>query len=210
MQHQHGDHAHSVRVAMLVTKVEKMALPSLDDAFVTKITGGKTTTADAFLGDLRKDIEGYWGEQSDRKVNDALAQAIVKAHEFLVPESLTDGFLDTFVDDIKNRSRDKQLPRGFNEQKFREESREYAAWQAKWFLLKDRIAEEEKITVDDTDFEQLAEKDASRMGIPKERILEYYKSAREVSERIQSDKLMKILRDHAKITNVEMKEEEGA
>ena len=69
-------------------------------------------------------------------------------HEFTVPDSLVEAFLDSFVEEIRNRSRDRQLPAGFDEKKFREERRVHAVWQAKWMLMKERIAESEQIDGD--------------------------------------------------------------
>jgi trigger factor len=131
-----------------------------------------------------------------------MAAELVRMHEFPVPDSLVDTFLDAFLDDIRNRSRERQLPAGFDEQKFREANRAHAVWQAKWMLLKEAIAEREGITVTDADLEQAAAADAGRMGIDKERLLQYYKSSGGTAERIQSDKITALLREQAKITDV--------
>ena len=121
-------------------------------------------------------------------------------HEFAVPDALVEGFLDSFVEDIKNQSRDKKLPQGFDEKKFREESRAYAVWQAKWLLLKEKIAEQETISVSKEDIEKLAETDAPRMGVTKEQLLRYYLGSSTVTERLLADRVMAFLKEHAKIT----------
>ena len=112
---------------------------------------------------------------------------------------MVDAFLASFVDDIKNRSQDKTLPPNFDEKKFREENRAYAVWQAKWMLLKERIAEQESIAVTDDDIVQLAEQEAQRIGIPKDRLVQYYRSSGAVRDRLLSDRVISFLRDHAKV-----------
>ena len=207
-QSQHGDHAHAVNLAIHVNKVEKVDLPPFDEALVRKVTKDKVTSTEEFLKDLRKDIERYWGEQSTAKLNDALAQEIVRQHEFQVPDTLIDGFLDSFIDDVKKNSRDRTLPKNFNEQKFREENRAYAIWQAKWMLLKERIAEAENISVTDEEVERLAETEAARIGIDKSRLLQYYKTSTAATERILSEKVMSFLKEYARITEKELQEPE--
>ncbi len=80
------------------------------------------------------------------------------------------------------------------------ESRAYAVWQAKWLLLKEKIAEQEKISVSKEDIEKLAETDAPRMGVTKEQLLRYYLGSGTVAERLISDRVMAFLKEHAKIT----------
>lgn len=199
----HGDHSHTMHVAISVSKVEKVILPPFDDELVKKITKEKITTADEFLKNVREDIEKYWQDQAERKLRDAIAEELVRTHEFDVPEAMVNSFLDAFVEDVKNRSRERALPKGFDEKKFREESRSYAVWQSRWMLLKETIAEKEGLTVEEADIEQLAEAEAGRVGIEKERILEYYKSSGAVTERLLSDKVMALLKSHATIKEVD-------
>jgi trigger factor len=195
-----GDHSHTVHVALTVTKIEKVNLPKFDEELVKKITGGKVSSIDEFRKNLRSDMERFWEEESNSRLNDNIARTLVEAHPFPLPESIVNGILDSYVDDVRNTSRDRKLPKGFDEQKFREESRPAAIRQAKWLLLSARIAEEEKITVTDQEIEALAEAEAGKIGIQKERMLDYYRKSSSASNRILSNKLMSFLREHAKIT----------
>ncbi len=199
---QHEDHSHAMAVAITPTKIEKVVLPAFDADFVKKITKDKVSTAEEFLSNLRTDLARYWDEQSERKVRDAVADEIVRSHEFDVPDSLVESFLDAFLEDIKNRSRDRQLPKGFDTNKFREESKATAVWQSKWMLLKEAIAEKENITVTDEDMDKLAAAEAARTGIDKDRLLQYYKSSGSASERLLSEKIMSFLREKAEVKEV--------
>jgi trigger factor len=202
-ENHHEDHTHQVRVNLTVTKIERVQLPAFDDDFVKKITKDKVTTTGEFLKNVRADVDRYWEEQAERKVRDAIADEIVRTHEFEVPESLVGNFLDAFAEDIKNRSKDRKLPAGFDEKRFREESRVHAVWQAKWLLLKEAIAAEEGIRVTDDELEKIVEVEAERVGIDKERLLAYYRSSSSATERLLSDKLMAFLRQQAKVKDVE-------
>jgi trigger factor len=196
----HGDHSHTMHIALTVTGIERVILPPFDDELVTKITGGKVTSVGEFRKNLRSDIERYWEEESTSRLNDNIAKALVEAHPFPVPESIVAGLLDSYVEDVRNRSHDRKLAKGFDEKKFRDENRSSATWQAQWLLLSGRIAEEEKITASEAEIEEMAEREAVKIGLDKERLLQYYRKSSTAENRILSDKLMAFLRSNAKIT----------
>ena len=114
--------------------------------------------------------------------------------------------LDSLIEDIKNKQPNKKLPKDFDEEKFRSENRAHAIWQAKWFLIRERILEAEQISVDDDDVEALAERESKNVGIEKDRLVQYYQSSRVAHDKILSDKLMKFLKDNVKIEEVIQKE----
>ena len=64
-------------------------------------------------------------------------------------------------------------------------------------LIREQIVEKENIKAEDADFEKLAEEGAARFNMEKERLLDYYKKAESSSERIISDKLAALLKQHA-------------
>jgi trigger factor len=204
VESKHGTHTHPMYLSMTATKIEKVHLPEFDEALVKKLTGNRVTSPEEFQKNLRGDIQRYWDDQAERQVADAIIGEIVRAHEFPVPETLTNSVLDALVDDIRSKSRDKDLPKDFDEKKFREENRAYAIQQAKWLLLREHIAEAEQISVTETEIEQLAQSDAVRTGIAKERLLDYYRNSGAVNERILSDKIISFLKDHAKISEKAM------
>ena len=195
----HENHTHKHHFDITVTKVQKVDLPPFDETLVKKLTGDKVASPEEFRKEIRADLEKYWEEQANARVNDTIANSLVRSHDFPVPESIVEAFLKSFIEDIKSRSRDRRLPTDFNEQKFRSENREYATWQAKWMLLKEAIAEKENLTITDDDLATMADQEASRIGIDKTRLLDYYKRSNTASERLISDKVMALLRSHAKV-----------
>ena len=187
-------------VDLTVTKIEKVDLAPFDDALAVKVTNGKTSSADEFRKAMRTDLEKYWAEWSERKLGEAIVADIVGSHNFPVPESLIGSLLDSYVEDIKSRQKDRKLPKDFDGEKFRHDSRDLAAWQAKWMLLKQRIAEEEKLAVSDNEISVLADEEAGRIGIDRERVREYYLRSESARERLLSRKIMAFLVANAKVT----------
>ncbi len=197
---QHGDHAHKVHMQATVKKIEKIQLPEFDDPFVKKITKEKVTTVVEFREQVKNDLENYWKERSERKLVDDLAAAIIRRHDFPVPESLITGIINRQLEDLKSRLPNKKLPAEFDEAKFREETRPSAIWQAKWFLLRERIIEQEGVTTDEADLEKLAEEKAVQTGIEKNKLLEFFKKSEESQRQVLSDKLVAFLKSRARIT----------
>lgn len=201
-QHQHGDHSHDVHLSMSVTKIERVALPPLDDALAAKVTKDKITTLGELKASIRKDLEVYWKDKHQRTMVNTLASEIVRRHDFQVPESLVRSVLDGLVADIKNQQPKKQLPDDFDMEKFYQTNAPYAVFQAKWALLREELMEAEGIAVEDADLEALAEKEAAVVGLDKERLLTFYKSSEQVQDRIMGDKLIDRLLSYAVIKDV--------
>jgi trigger factor len=196
----HDDHQHKEFLELSVKKIEKVVLPNLDDEFVKKITKEKITSVSDFKIQLQKDIDKYWHDQSERKLLDSIIGEIVRRHEFSVPESLIKGVSDSLLEDVKNQYPNKKLPKDFDENKFRENNRTYAIFQAKWFLIQEQIINAEKISVEDADLELLAESEASKFGIEKDRLIQFYKSSDSMKDRVLHNKLTELLKKYAQIT----------
>ncbi len=200
-ENQHGDHSHKVRLAITPKTIEKLQLPAFDETLVKKITRDKVSSPDEFKASLRADLERYWVERADAKVADDIASELVRTHDVTVPDAFTEALLDSYVEELRERSRDRSLPRGFDEKKYREERRTQAIWQAKWMMVKEAIGEAEKITVTDEDIEKVAAEEAARIGLEVDKLLVHYKKSEAVKDRIQSDKIMAFLKQNAKITD---------
>ncbi len=170
-EHQHGEHTHTVNADVEVKKVERVVLPDLDDAFVQKVTKDKFKTLEELRASIHADVIAYWETRSERQVLNALTAEIIRRHDFQVPDSLVRSVLDGLLEDMKQEYPNKRLPDDFDEQKFREENQAYALYQAKWALLREEILQAEKLTVDDADYERLANEESSRLKIDKDRLI---------------------------------------
>ncbi len=201
-EHQHGDHKHTVNSLLNVTKIEKVVLPDLDDAFVAKITKDKVKTVAEFRKGIEADLVTYWKDRERRQVLNSITETILKNHEFQVPESLVNSVLEGLLEEMKNDYPKKQLPPNFDVNKFYEQNRSYAEAQAKWALLREEILKKENLSADDADLEKLAEQEAGKIGIDKERLVTYYKSSEQVKDRIVGTKLLNFLLDSAKVKEV--------
>jgi trigger factor len=194
-----GKERHETNFLVKVKKMEKVTLPEFNDQFVGKITKGKVTSTEQFRANVKKDLEEFWKQDGERKLQDAIVGEIIRRHDFTVPEGLVKYFLDSFVEEIRQQRPSKKLPENFNEEEFRKENRAHAIYEAKWLLLKEKIISTENIAITDKDLEQLAGEESRKIGIEKARLLNYYKTSKAANSRLLSEKLMKFLKDHAVI-----------
>lgn len=195
-----GDHTHKINLQATVKKIEKVVLPELTDNFVKKITKEKTTSVGEFKETLREDLENYWNDRSERQLIDALASEIIRKHDFTVPESFVATITNRQLEDLRNRLPNKKFATDFDENKYREEIRPSAIWQAKWFLIREGIIEQEGLTIDDTELAKLAEEKAKQTGIEKEKLIGFLKNSEETRRQLLSDKLITFLKAKSKIT----------
>jgi FKBP-type peptidyl-prolyl cis-trans isomerase (trigger factor) len=131
-----------------------------------------------------------------------LTAEIIRRHEFQVPESLIRNVLDGLLEEVKNEYPDKRLPSEFDSDKFKEENRAYAIYQAKWALLREELIKAENVAASDEDLEKLAEEESEKIKIPKDRLINYYKSSEQIKDRLIGDKLLKLLVNSAKVKEV--------
>lgn len=184
---------------VLVKQAKSVTLPEVTDEFVAKITKGKTTTAAAFLDELKQSIRRYWDDRSRRRALDAVISDIVGRHQFVVPESLVRAYTDSLIEDLKQRSPDRTLPADFNEQEFREGNRGPVAFQAKWHLIRDRIIADAGLEVSDEDYRRFAERDAAVIGVPADRLVDMYRNSPQTRERLLTEKLNDFLLAEAEV-----------
>jgi trigger factor len=204
-EHQHDEHTHKVNVKATVTKIEKLVLPDLNDEFIAKVTKDKVHAVDDFRKGIREDLESYWKEKNRRSRINAIVSEIIRLHEFLVPESLIRSVLENLLEDVKGQYPNKTLPEDFDTDKFFKENRAYAIYQSKWALLREEILKAEQLTIEESALVALAETEAPKIGIDKERLIAYYKSSDQVRDRLLGDKLMDLLISSSKIKEVDDK-----
>jgi trigger factor len=202
-EHMHGDHTHKVHLQMTIKKIEKSNLPTIDDTLAQKVSNGKFNTIDELKQNIKSDLEEFWKERTERKFENELLNEIVKQYTFAVPESLVQNVIDTYIDDVKSQQPNRQLPKGFDEKKYRESARPSAIWQAKWLLIKEQLTAKEKIEIADTEIEKIAEEESKKLNIDKERLVNFYKSSENALERLKYSRLIDILKQNVKITEVE-------
>lgn len=188
------------------TKIERVVFPELNAEFFEKIyKGSEIKTAEEFRERVKKDLEGIYKNIGEQEIRNNMVNELIKLNDVTAPDALVENILDSYIEDTKNQNPKRQLPAGFDEAEFRKTKRVDAILQVKWYLIRDKIIETEKIEVTDSDIEPIIEEDAKKYNLPADKLKKIYENNQDVKYRVLDDKLMKFLIDNAKINEVEHK-----
>ncbi len=157
-----------------IRDVQERILPELDEEFIKEQTRDEAEDEDSLKAFIRKELERLWDEESRKLMESEIAAKMLELHDFPVPDPAIDIFLSTFIDDLRSRNNDK-LPEGFDYDTFREARKNDAEQLARWSMIRDKVAEEESLDVDDDDRRAyLARQTGSEDTV--DALLSYYKS----------------------------------
>ena len=192
------------KVKISAMKVEKVVYPELNEEFFKKVTRKEDLkTEDEFRAEIKSELGKIYNDAADRELQNEIISELVKLNDIEVPEAFSDAIMKSLLDDYK-----KQLPKNYqltDEQldEFKKSRKPDAIFQAKWFLIREKIAELENIKAEDADFDELAKENAERFNIPAEKLVEIYKENNDIATNIVSKKVMDFLKENAKITEQE-------
>ena len=171
--HGEGEHVHEHRYEISLKEVKNRELPELDDANVAEFTNDQFASLDDFRESIRKQISAQMDEQSRELFESNIMQRVLEQHDFELPGSAVSLYLDSFVEDVKQRNKG-QLPDDFNEETFREESRSEAEQQTKWMFIRDAVIAQENIELAEEDIDAHFESMAAGEEFSPDILRKYY------------------------------------
>jgi trigger factor len=193
------------RVEIRVTKIERVLLPEMNEEYIKQISRDKFSTEEELREDVRNELVKHYEKQSFEQLEENIVGKLLELHDIAVPRTITHAILDQMVEERKQENQRRGLPAtyGVNDEEFRERMWPVAEARGKWSLLRDKLIEAESIDATDEDLEELAEKEASMYGLPKDNLLKFYRKTEAIKNRIIAEKLGKRLRE--KVTVKEKK-----
>lgn len=189
-----------------VKEISRAVLPDADNTLAMKVLDSTSATIEDLREQITAAIQNEYDQQLAKNFRDKLVTLLVNSHDFEVPQTMARLVLDSFIEDMK-RGEKKELPAGFNRQEFETDMYPVAERTAKWMLIREKIIEAQELTVEEADYEDLAEFEARRMGIEYGIVLRYLKSQPSTGDRIMAEKVMVMLEDYAEIEYVEQQDE---
>ncbi|MGD9487865.1 MAG: trigger factor [Calditrichaceae bacterium] len=182
--------------SITIKNVLKEELPELNEEFVKEL-GGEMQTVDDLRKFTRERLEHDYQHEADARFAQELSQKLLDENPFDVPKALIENYLNHIVKDVKTR--DPKL----KEDAIRQHYESEALFNIKWHYLKDQIAKEEKIEVEDTDIKKFME------NLKDEKVREIYESNPGLMERVREDladkKIYDFLVENSKVKDNEIK-----
>lgn len=179
--------------------LKKIVLPELNEEMIKKATKDNVSTEEELRQEIKKDIQNYYDQRTEDIVRGKLISEIVKNNDFNPPKSLVNNILEEYVKKEEEQSKKSKYP--FNKEETRKRLSKSAENEVKWYLIKNEIQKVEKMEVNDEDIKALAEKEAEKIGLPVDKIINYYKTSNQ-TERLVDEKLYEFLKSNNTVTKV--------
>jgi len=196
-----------INLSFIVTKVEKIVYPELDEALIKKITKDKESTLEGLKNFISNIIQSYYNNQMDIEFRNNIFSVLCDHNSLEIPETMIDNYLEDMIEDLKNHQPKKVLPPNFDSIDYKQKNRENAIFNLKAMFIRSKIIELEKITVDDVDFAEYAEKESKRFGMDKEKLLNYIKSSEDIKNNLLSKKFEQFIIENNNIIEKNLREQ---
>jgi trigger factor len=201
------------KAELTVSIIEARAkdVPALDDEFAKDT--GKADTLDGLRAALRKDLEEREQQVIDREAREGVLRELIKKNQIPVASSLIDRAVEVQYQRLRQMlgmkpERNAQIP-----DDLREKMKPAGADEVRGQLLLEAIADQENLAVSDDEINKHIEETAKSRNQPAARLrAEWQRDGRldNVVYSLRQEKVLKLLVDNAKITEVEKLSQQGA
>ena len=196
-----------INLSFVITKIEKIVYPDWNEELIKKATRNIETTFEGLKKSLTSRIQDYYDETSENEFRNNLLRVLVDNNDFDVPDTMIDNYLDDLIENMKNQQPNKTLPSSFDVIDYKQKNRSNAVLSLKSFVLRSKIIETEKMEVDDVDLSDYADKEAARLGMDKEKILNYLKTSDQIKDSILLKKFDTFMKENNKIIEKDLREQ---
>lgn len=195
------EHSHKEEFTYKVSilGIKKVVLPELNEGIIKKATRDKVSTEAELREEIKKDIQTYYDQQTEEMIRVKFVSEILKKNEFDPPKSLVNNILEEYVKAEEEKAKKSKYP--FNKEETRTRLQKSAESEVKWYLIKNEIQKKETLTINDSDYTQLAEKESQKTGLPVDKLINYYKTSNQ-GERILDQKLFDFLKSNSTLNKV--------
>ncbi len=189
-----------------IKEIKEKVLPPLDDEFAKDL--GDYSSLSELKDKLRQEIAREKELVLERQLKNQIVEQLLRDNPFEVPQTLVEEQTETLVSDTKMRLAAQGIDfesLGVPEEKLQGDYRGTAEKQVRTFLILERIAEQEGITVSDEEIENRFKEMAERIHQKPEAVKRYYEKnglIPELKGGILSEKVLSYLLERANVTYV--------
>ena len=187
-----------------IKEIKEKIFPPLDDEFAKDL--GDYASLEELKVKLRGEVEKEKELALERQLKDQVVDQLLQANPFEVPEILVEEQTKAYVSDTKLRLATQGMALknlGVTEDKLQEDYREMARKQVRTFLILEKIAGQEGITVTDEEAEDRLKEISERTNQKFDMVKRYYEKnglIPEVKAGIMSNKTLDFLLQKANIS----------
>jgi trigger factor len=199
-----GDEKDRFRVT--IKKVQKLTKAELNDELIDSQSNGEAEGEEQFKSYIKSRMQEYYDQTADDLFKNDVADALVEAHEFEVPETFVAQIQGSYVDQLKQQQ-GGQLPENFDAEQYKAGMKDRAVREAKWSFISQKLQETfEDIEIKPEDIDEHLAVEAARYGMPADQLKQYYAQQPQMLEQLRSsireNKVFDILQDKVKINEM--------
>ncbi len=190
-----------------VKEAKERILPEPDDDFAKDL--GEFETFEALKDEIKKEMRNSLDNRSQKEIENQIIDALIEKNDFEVPESMVESQIDNFLENsMRNLAAHGIDPKRFPAptQAQRDQVRPSAVRTVKAGLILKAVCEQEKIEVSEEELQAGIAERAEQMGLSVDYLkdqLEEGKMLGELRETLLQEKVYKMIREHAEVTEEE-------
>ncbi|MDP3016240.1 MAG: trigger factor, partial [Deltaproteobacteria bacterium] len=194
----------TVSFLVKVKEIKEKVFPPLDDEFAKDL--GDYASLEDLKAKLKEEIEKEKELILDRQLKDQMIEQLIRANSFEIPESMVVEQAKALVSDTKLRLASQGIAlKNLNipEEKLQEDYREVAQKQVRTYLILEKIAAQEGITVTDEEADERLQSISERTHQKFDVVKRYYEKnglIPELKTGILTDKTLNLLLEKANIS----------
>jgi len=201
----HGDHEDELEIT--IKKVQKLHKAELNEEVIKSQSNGEASNEDEFKSYIKSRMQEYYDQTAEDLFKNDVADALVEAHDFEVPETFVAQIQGSYVDQLKQKQ-GGELPEGFDAEQYKAGMKERAVREAKWSFISQKLQETfEDIEIKPEDIDEHLAGQAAQYGMPTDQLKQYYAQQPQMLEQLRSsireNKVFDILQDKVAINEMD-------
>tara|TARA_Y100001936_G_scaffold170417_1_gene166695 strand:+ start:106 stop:1401 length:1296 start_codon:yes stop_codon:yes gene_type:complete len=192
---------------VFVHKVEKQIIPKLDNKFASKVEPNLKTLKQ-LKDKINDNISQSFENEHAKEINNAIMNYFVDKTKLDAPESMIQNYLDHIIEN--NKAQQPNLTKE-REEEMRNSGLEGAIFNVKWYLIKEKIINDQKISVSKEDMESKKNDLINQEPQNEQSIKDFLKNPENQQrffDDMLSEKLFDYLKDYASVKVIKKKSDE--
>ena len=189
-----------------IEAIQRRVPPKLDDEFVKQMDPN-CKNVNEWKENVHKSIDNEYKRKSDEMFNSSLIDQFVKMVNPVLPTSMLDNYLNNIVKEVKQNQNNQDV----DENQIREQYKQFAENNLKWFLLRKAIISNNELSVSTNDVDDFIKDALEKNESQKAEIERFYKkesNKNKLADDLLDQKIIEMLKEHSKIKNKEQKTSE--
>jgi trigger factor len=187
------------RYEIHIHKVEEQLLPDLDDEFA-KTVSPDLKTLNELENQLKNNIQKSIDDDYEKRKREELINYFVSKVKFKAPESMVNRYLEKFIEEQMKKNKN------LNKEKLREETKNIADFNVKWFIIKDILVSKLEVSVGKQDIDNEIKKIVDESNEDKKKIIDFFQdnqNRESLSSNLFNEKLFQHISSFAVIKDTE-------